>query len=170
MKSSNPANHANYEIEYKYLVDLSQIDYEKFPFAEIEQAYISVAPVIRIRRMDSDYILTVKGSGQVKHLEYELPLTAEEYAGLLSKVDGYLIQKQRYRIPYFFGGKEYTIELDIFKGTFAGFVLAEVEFASEKEAGAFQPPAWFRENVSHDPRYHNSFLAKHGKAALTGEK
>ena len=42
---------ANYEIEYKYLVDLSQINYDSFPFAEIEQAYISTAPVIRIRRI-----------------------------------------------------------------------------------------------------------------------
>lgn len=155
---------ANYEIEYKYLVDLSQINYDSFPFSEIEQAYISTAPVIRIRRIDNDYILTIKGGGQVKRLEYELSLSAEEYAGLLPKIEGYRIQKRRYRIPYLFSGKEYTIELDIFQGSFAGLVIAEVEFASEAEAKAFQPPAWFRQNVSLDPHYHNSFLARHGKA------
>lgn len=157
---------SHYEIEYKYLVDLTQVDYEKFPFTEIKQAYISVSPVIRIRRMGGDYILTVKGSGEVKHLEYELPLTAEQYAGLLPKAEGWPIQKRRYRIPYFFAGKEYTIELDIFTGVFAGLILAEVEFASEAEAAGFQPPAWFLQNVSHESRYHNSFLAARGPAAL----
>lgn len=168
MNSSHHTDNANYEIEYKYLVDLSKIDYQNFPFAEIEQVYISTAPVIRIRRMDHDYILTVKGGGKVKHLEYELPLTAAEYAGLLRKAEGYPVQKRRYRIPYLFAGKKYTIELDIFKGIFTGLVLAEVEFASEEEAAAFQPPAWFRQNVSHESRYHNSFLAEHGPAALSG--
>ncbi len=155
-------NSSHYEIEYKYLVDPAQIDYQKFPYAQIEQAYIHTSPVIRIRRMNDDYILTVKSSGMVKHIEYELPLTAAEYTALAQKAEGYFIQKKRYYLPYFWSGKEYVIELDIFEGCFTGLILAEVEFASEEEAAAFQPPAWFLKNVSHEPQYHNSFLAKHG--------
>lgn len=151
-----------YEIEYKYLVDLSRCPYQNYPFHQIEQAYISTAPVIRVRRRDDDYILTVKSSGLVKHLEYELPLSADEYENLLLKAEGVVISKKRYLIPYAYAGKDYTIELDIFEKALDGLVIAEVEFSSLEEAEAFTPPTWFLENVSTDRRYHNSYLSEHG--------
>lgn len=157
--------HHNYEIEHKYLVDLSEVDYLSYPYDLIEQAYISTSPVIRIRRCSENYILTVKGSGMVKHLEYELPLSAEQYRNLAIKAEGHKITKKRYYLPYLLGDKEYTIELDIFTDTFAGLVLAEVEFTSEAEAQNFIPPQWFLENVSHRMEYHNSYLSTHGYQA-----
>ena len=39
-------------------------------------------------------------------------------------------------------------------------ILAEVEFASEEEAKAFNPPAWFGEDVTFSGEYHNSRLSK----------
>ena len=41
-----------------------------------------------------------------------------------------------------------------------GIILAEVEFASEEEAKAFNPPAWFGEDVTFSGEYHNSRLSK----------
>lgn len=151
-----------YEIEHKYLVDLAEWNYRDYRYDTIEQAYISTSPVIRIRRQNDNYILTLKGEGMVKHPEYELPLSKEQYQNLCPKAEGYVIKKRRYFIPYSYSGKEYTIELDIFEGDFEGLILAEVEFTSEKEAADFIGPKWFLENVTFDKRYHNSFLAKHG--------
>lgn len=46
------------------------------------------------------------------------------------------------------GNDHLTIELDVFEGHYDGLILAEVEFASEEEAKAFNPPAWFGEDVT----------------------
>ena len=88
--------------------------------------------------------------------EYNLPLTEQSYLHLKEKIDGRLIQKKRYMIPY---GK-YTIELDVFGGDLAPLTLAEVEFPSEEEANSFVAPDWFGDDVTFEPLYHNSFLSK----------
>lgn len=88
--------------------------------------------------------------------EHNLPLTKESYEHLRTKIDGRLITKKRYCIPYGI----YTIELDIFEGDLAPLVLAEVEFPTEQEANAFIPPDWFIEDVTFSPLYHNSFLSQ----------
>ena len=46
------------------------------------------------------------------------------------------------------------------EGPFAPLVLAEVEFPSEAEANAFQPPAWFDREVTYDPSYTNAALSR----------
>ena len=52
------------------------------------------------------------------------------------------------------------IELDVFEEPYENLVIAEVEFESEEEANNFKPPVWFGEDVTMDPRYHNSNLSK----------
>ena len=76
---------------------------------------------------------------------------------LKNKIDGRMIEKERYLIPLQEGQK---IELDIFHGYLEGLVFAEVEFQSIEEAEAFLPPDWFLEDVSLDKRYNNSYLSK----------
>jgi len=143
------------EIERKFIVNaLPQL--EGIPFCKIEQAYISRSPVIRIRRRDDAYILTVKGKGLMVREEFELPLTRDEYDALAKKADGRVIKKRRYLIPY---GK-HTVELDVFKDDLAPLVIAEVEFISEDEANAFTPPDWFGDEVTSDPRYTNAELSR----------
>ena len=84
-------------------------------------------------------------------------LLAERKDGrLLAKADGTVITKDRWRIPC----GPYTIELDVFAPPFAPLVMAEVEFPTAAEAMAFQPPAWFGEEVTYDPAYSNSNLSK----------
>ena len=53
-----------------------------------------------------------------------------------------------------------VFEVDEFFGDNEGLVMAEVEFPTAAEAMAFQPPAWFGEEVTYDPAYSNSNLSK----------
>lgn len=145
------------EIERKFLIEHLPEDLEKYPFHLIEQGYLCTAPVVRIRRQDDEYYLTYKSKGMMVREEYNLPLTADAYQHLKEKVDGNLISKKRYLIPL---DETHTIELDIFCGALAPLQLAEVEFASEEEARAFVPPAWFGEDVTFSGLYHNSYLSQ----------
>lgn len=146
------------EIERKYLVKELPENLEKYPCKHIEQGYLNTDPVVRIRRTDDRYTLTYKGSGLMVREEYNLPLNAESFLHMKDKIDGILIEKCRYLIPF----EKYTIELDIFEGELAPLQLAEVEFESESEANAFVPPAWFGEDVTFSTKYHNSTLSQRG--------
>ena len=144
------------EIERKFLVKELPVAYNTYPRQHIEQAYLCVSPVVRIRRSDDAYYLTYKGSGLMVREEVELPLTEESYHHLLKKADGNVISKERYCIPY----QSHTIELDVFAAPFAPLVVAEVEFSTEEDALAFRVPEWFGEEVTHDPAYTNAALSR----------
>ena len=153
------------EIEKKFLVRQLPDDLETYEHSQIEQGYLNEKPVIRIRKMEDEYWFTYKAKVDAAgkdpvcvSREAELPLTKEAYEHLRGKIDGCLIEKTRYRI----GCGPYTIELDVFHGTYEGMILAEVEFPTEQEAQAFVPPDWFGENVSGDCRYSNASLALSG--------
>lgn len=145
------------EIERKYLIKTLPDHLEQYPCRQIEQGYLCTDPVVRIRRSDDHYTLTYKGRGLMVREEYNLPLNAEAFAHLREKIDGILIQKRRFLIPY---EEKYTIELDIFDGELAPLMLAEVEFPTEEEANAFVPPEWFEEDVTFSTAYHNSTLSQ----------
>ena len=150
------------EIERKFTVKTLPGDLEQYSSQKIQQAYLSTDPVVRVRRSDEDYSLTYKGRGFLSREEANLPLTLSAYRRLLSKADGQLITKTRWRIPY----AGYTIELDVFEPPLAPLVLAEVEFPSEAEALAFQPPDWFDQEVTYDPAYCNAALSQGPKPEI----
>ena len=135
------------EIERKFLIQKMPEHPEQYKSHLIEQAYLNVRPVVRVRREDENYYMTYKGGGMMAREEYNLPLDADSYAHLLQKADGNIITKRRYLIPF----HAYTIELDVFEGLFEGIVVAEVEFAA---------PEWFGEDVTYDGRYHNSAMSR----------
>lgn len=145
------------EIERKYLVKTLPENLDQYPCKHIEQGYLNTDPVVRIRRAGDKYTLTYKGSGLMVREEYNLPLNAESFVHLKEKIDGILITKRRFLIPY---AEKYTIELDIFEGELAPLQLAEVEFESEEEANTFIPPEWFGEDVTFSTKYHNSTLSQ----------
>ena len=145
------------EIERKYLVKTLPDHLEQYPCRQIEQGYLNTNPVVRIRRSNDSYILTYKGKGLMVREEYNLPLNEESFTHLKEKIDGLLIQKRRYLIPF---AEKYTIELDVFEGELAPLVLAEVEFETEEEANTFVPPEWFGEDVTFSTKYHNSTLSQ----------
>lgn len=123
---------------------------------KIEQGYLSSSPVVRVRMDNDEYYLTYKGKGLLAREEYNLPLTKESYEHLIKKADGNIITKKRYEIP---DNSGHTIELDIFEGVFSGTILAEVEFDSVEEAESYNPPAWFKEDVTMNKMYHNSNMS-----------
>ena len=147
------------EIERKFLIKQIPEGCTSFPCRQIEQAYLNTDPVVRVRRDNDDYYLTYKGKGLLSREEYNLPLNKEAYEHLLAKADGIILTKKRYMIPVP-GNDHLTIELDVFEGHYDGLILAEVEFASEEEAKAFNPPAWVGEDVTFSGEYHNSRLSK----------
>ena len=140
------------EIERKFLVETLPEHLEQYPKRRIQQAYLSTDPVVRVRRSGEEYVLTCKSSGLLSREEQEMPLTAAAYGRLLAKADGTVITKDRWRIPC----GPYTIELDVF----APLVMAEVEFRTEAEALAFQPPEWFGREVTQDSAYTNAALSR----------
>lgn len=144
------------EIERKFLIKKLPENLDQYDYHLIEQGYLCTDPVVRIRRQDSDYILTYKGSGMMSREEYNLPLTQTAYEHLKPKTDGNFISKKRYLIPI---ENSLTIELDVFAPPFAPLILAEVEFPDEESARSFLPPSWFSEDVTFDGRYHNSYLS-----------
>lgn len=161
------------EIERKFIIKKLPANLDSYQSLRIEQAYLNVDPVIRIRRQNDGYYLTYKGKGLLAREEYNLPLNEESYYHLLEKADGNIISKRRYLIPIADSSSAgtptlsvpkqaapLTIELDIFDSPFAPLTIAEVEFPSEDAANAFIPPAWFDEDVTYDLRYHNSFLSR----------
>lgn len=144
------------EIERKYLIKELPEDFSAFPCHQIEQAYLSTQPVIRIRHLNDEYILTYKSDGLLARQEVELPLTKEAYNHLLPKADGTIISKTRYVIPL---TDVLQIELDVFHGSLSGFIMAEVEFPTLEMAESFTPPVWFGEDVTLNPAFHNSNLS-----------
>lgn len=143
------------EIERKFTIKKLP-DLSGHPFHRMEQGYLNTSPVVRVRKEDDTYYLTYKGKGMLAREEYNLPLTREAYEHLVQKSDGIVIRKKRYLIPY----QSYVIELDIFDAPYEDLIIAEVEFPSEEEAAAFQPPHWFDTDVTYDPHYHNSNLSQ----------
>jgi CYTH domain-containing protein len=56
-------------------------------------------------------------------------------------------------------------EVDIYRGDLEGLMVAEIEFPSEEEANAFDPPGWLGDEVTGDHRYLNETLATTGAPA-----
>ncbi|MBO5336783.1 MAG: CYTH domain-containing protein [Lachnospiraceae bacterium] len=158
------------EIERKFTIKTLPENLQDYPFLHIEQAYLNVNPVVRVRKEDNEYYMTYKGSGMMARAESNLPLNEEAYYHLREKADGNIISKKRYLIPLKHPGfKEgfptppadysLTIELDVFDPPFAPLIMAEVEFGSKEAAEAFLPPDWFDEEVTYCKEYHNSYMA-----------
>ena len=147
------------EIERKFLPDLNLLPFkpEDFPYMKIEQGYLCTSPVVRIRKDNEQFFLTYKSKGLMIREEYNLPLTEDAYQHLKAKIDGRLITKTRYVIPL---KDSLTLELDIFEGSLAPLVIAEIEFPDEESANAFDAPGWLGEDVTMSPLYHNSTLSR----------
>lgn len=143
------------EIERKFLVDAKKIAKLNLRDGEkICQGYLSTSPTVRVRIRNNRGYLTVKSATQGivrNEFEYEIPLRdAEE----ILKLCEHSLEKTRYKIK--FAG--HIFELDIFEGRHAGLILAEVEMKSPDEV--VRLPHWIGKEVSNDPRYYNSNLAK----------
>lgn len=145
------------EIERKFLV---AGDYKSSATSgeRIAQGYLASGEgcTVRVRvRGDRGY-LTIKGpsaDGVSRHeWEYEVP--AREALEMLSLCRSGVIDKCRYLVPF----EGHTFEVDEFYGDNEGLTVAEVELSSVDEE--FARPEWLGEEVTGDPRYYNSSLAR----------
>ena len=156
------------EIERKFLLNKIPDNLETYEKIDLEQAYISTEPVIRVRKKVSakseKYILTVKSTGLMSRQEFELDMEEKAYNNLIHKADGNIISKSRYLIPL---DKELTLELDVFHGIFDGLVMGEIEFPDEETAKKYTPPEFISEEVTFDTRFHNSTMSSMSKEDIS---
>lgn len=166
------------EIEKKYLLKALPFDMTAYDRSVLRQGYISTDPVIRLRSeknrcaagMSEKYFLTVKGSGTLAREEFELEITRQRFEELWKKIEGYPIDKIRYRVPLEPGQKRndgvrcdagcLVAELDEYINRLEGLFTVETEFSSIEEALAFVPPDWFGSDVTEDRRYGNGRMSK----------
>lgn len=147
------------EIERKFLVKNASWRDSVEDREPILQGYLAEAgrATVRVRAKGDRGFLTIKGrtTGVTRsEFEYEIPIDdARVMLETLSSLP--VIDKVRHRVRC--GG--HLWEVDVFAGENAGLVLAEIELASENEA--FERPDWVGAEVSDDPRYYNSNLARH---------
>lgn len=125
----------------------------------IKQGYLTSSPrnTVRVRIEEDRAWLTVKGpTSGCSRAEYEYGIPLEDAEYMLCKLVGDSpVEKTRYRVAH--GG--HTWDLDEYEGANRGLRTAEIELKSEDEP--FERPSWLGEEVTGDPRYRNSELARH---------
>ena len=147
-------------IERKFLVaDQSVIGRATRPPVAIRQAYLATGKTtLRVRIAGLRASLGVYGvrDGEPTGYEYDVPLRdAEAMAANLAVTD--TVEKDRYSIDDAAAGATWTV--DVFKGRNAPLMLAEIIQPSLTDA--VRPTAWLGEDVSHDLKYQNVYLALH---------
>lgn len=147
------------EIERKFLVDTARWRPDPARGVRYRQGYLSTDParVVRVRTVGDAGFLAVKGpTVDTTRSEYEYPIPL---ADALEMLDHLCVRppidKVRYREES--GGRVW--EIDAFEGENAGLVVAEVELPTADAMLVL--PAWVRREVSGDPRYFNSNLARY---------
>jgi adenylate cyclase len=149
------------EVERKWLVqELPELSGHEG--RDVIQGYIAITAdgtEVRLRQTDGKFFLTVKSGGELVRSEIEIELSKDQSETLWQTTAGRRLQKTRYALHW--AGKQ--VEVDIYQGSLAGLVVAEVEFTSARDSGRFTPPPWFGAEVTEDEHYKNAQLALHGK-------
>jgi CYTH domain-containing protein len=147
------------EIERKFLVNRGAWTHDPSRGTQYRQGYLSADParVVRVRIAGDAAFLTIKSpTVGIERSEFEYPIPVADAAVLLDTLCiRPLIEKVRYRVP--FAGRMWDV--DEFRGENEGLMVAEVELPSANTI--FELPPWAGEDVSADPRYFNSNLARY---------
>lgn len=154
------------EIERKFIVtDDAWRDQVQAEIA-MRQFYLAAGPgrTIRIRISDgAEAVLTLKFSGPGRGRdEYEYAVPLAEALEMQAFALGRVIEKTRHHVR--FGG--YLYEVDVFAGSLAGLVIAELE--TPDIVAAENLPPWLGRDVTNDGRYYNAYLALGGEMELAG--
>lgn len=141
------------EIERKFLVSGA---FPQDPDAkQLIQAYVAREDgrTVRVRYDGAVYRLTIKGpSSGIGRQEFEFDIDEDSGKSLLFDICPVRIEKVRHRIPQ----GDLTWEVDVFAGTNAGLIVAEIELPSAD--ATFGKPTWIGREVSHDGRFFNAKL------------
>ena len=148
------------ERERKFLVaDLPDLPE---PGTPLRQGYLAVDGTVSVRVRDAgDCTLTLKAGRGAVRTELEWPLSREQFDAAWEQTGGRRINKTRYELPC----GDHVAEIDVFRDDLHGLVLAEVEFGSDEELAAFEPPDWFGREVTDDVSYTNASLAMNAKSS-----
>ena len=147
------------EIERRFFIKTMPANLHKYKSHNITQGYVFFDPVIRLRKTDSEFFLTIKAKGLLVREEVEWAIEKENFETMWLKIEGNIIEKTRYEIPL---EQNFIAELDIFHGQFASLNIVEVEFDNISQSEQFIPPDWFGEEITFFPEYSNKSLAQHG--------
>jgi adenylate cyclase len=150
------------EVERKFLIsappglDATEAD-------EIEQGYLAIGSEgeVRVRRRGDRLLLTAKRGSGLSREEAEVELDRESFDELWRLTEGRRLRKRRHVLQR--DGLKF--EVDVYRGDLEGLMVAEIEFPSEEEANAFDPPGWLGDEVTGDHRYLNETLATTGAPA-----
>lgn len=153
------------EIERKFLVRSDEWRRSVRHSQRFCQGYLthSDETSVRVRRAGDQGFITIKGAGRLIRPEYEYAIPVDEAEELLRTLCRRpLLEKTRHAVSH--GSVWWAI--DEFTGKNAGLVLAEIELASPEQS--FPQPAWLGPEVTFDPRYRNSRLARSAAERVMG--
>jgi adenylate cyclase len=156
------------EIERKFLVADEGWRRDADEGRALRQAYLADTgrAAVRVRIEDGARAwLTIKSADPgLTRQEFEYPVPLQDGEALLSLRQGSVVEKTRFLVPH--GGHRW--EVDVYAGDNEGLVIAEVEI--ESEGAAVDLPPWLGPEVSGDPRYYASSLARHPFRAWAAER
>jgi adenylate cyclase len=147
------------EIERKFLIAQLPRALARYPHKEIAQGYLAVGrdkTHVRLRRVGRACTLTFKRGPARDREEREIRLTAAQFDVLWPATAGSRLTKTRYYVPW----KKLTIEIDIYRGSNKGLLVAEVEFPNVETCHSFRAPQWLGEEVTGVSHYGNVSLAR----------
>lgn len=146
------------EIERKFLLKNDRWRASVQRSRSLRQGYLcgNERASVRVRLEDGEANLNIKSATLgVERLEFEYPVPVDDARLLLSQLVGQVVEKTRHEVTV--GG--HCWEIDEFAAANAGLVVAEIELDDADEP--FDRPDWLGEEVSEDPRYYNTELARH---------
>jgi adenylate cyclase len=146
------------EIERKFLVNKEKWErLEKPEGVYLRQGYLndSTGCTVRVRETEIEGFLTIKGKSEgLARSEFEYAIPKADAKQMLDTLAKTQLSKTRYEIVV----GQHTWEVDVFHEANEGLILAEIELESVDEI--FEQPAWVEQDVSENPKYYNSVLAK----------
>lgn len=146
------------EIERRFLVKNENWRPRVDRKLQIKQGYLTNegSATVRIRILDNRHAtLTVKShAASTCREEFEYPIPLSDALSLIDLRAGGLVSKVRHIVV----DHDLTWEIDVFEGTNAGLIIAEVEL--KKINQNIRLPDWIGHEISGDARFSNSHLAK----------
>lgn len=146
------------EIERKFLLKNDKWRSLVRESRTLRQGYLcgNTRASVRVRIDGGQANLNIKSATLgVERLEFEYSIPSEQALVLLTELSGEVIEKTRHEVRY----GAHLWEIDEFAGENAGLIVAEIELEDADET--FARPDWLGDEVSHDPRYYNTELARH---------
>ena len=149
------------EIERKFLVDQLPSADELGGGVAMRQGYLAGEGdvEVRLRITTADAVLAMKAGRGMSRTEVEHRIPADEAEALWPHTAGRSLDKVRHRVAL----GPLVAEVDVYAGPLDGLLTVEVEFDSEADAIAFDPPEWFGRELTGDGGWTNAALARRGR-------